>query len=82
MVQKNEKGLDFEPDTGICPRRGMTIREYEDHGKPPCRGSKGERSDAFLTRQTAAFHRLAIDVHQLAGLLPRYSRSTPLTGGS
>jgi hypothetical protein len=47
VVQKNEKGHDFEPDTGICTRCGMTIREYDDHGKPPCPGNKGERSDAF-----------------------------------
>jgi hypothetical protein len=47
VVQKNEKGHDFEPDTGICTRCGISIREYEDHGKPPCRGNKGERPDAF-----------------------------------
>jgi hypothetical protein len=47
VIQKNEKGHDFESDTGICTRCGMTIREYEDHGKPPCRGNNGERSDAF-----------------------------------
>ncbi len=43
MVQKNEKGHNFDPDTGTCTRCGMTVQAYEDHGKPPCRGHKGER---------------------------------------
>ncbi len=46
MVQANEKGHAFDLDTGICRRCGMTVREYEDHGKPPCREAKGERPQA------------------------------------
>jgi hypothetical protein len=44
MVPRNEKGHSFDVDTGICAKCGMTFKEYEDHGKPPCRQSKGERS--------------------------------------
>lgn len=44
MVQRNEKGHDFDLDTGACTRCGMTIKEYEGHGRPPCPGNKGERS--------------------------------------
>ena len=44
VVRKNEKGHNFDRDTETCMRCGMTVREYEDHGKPPCRGNKGERS--------------------------------------
>jgi len=37
------KGHNFDPDTETCTRCGMTVKEYQDHGKPPCRGSTGER---------------------------------------
>jgi hypothetical protein len=43
VVQTSEKGHNFEPDTGLCTRCGMTLQEYQDHGKPPCPGNKGER---------------------------------------
>ena len=46
MVQRYEKGHEFDPDTGVCVKCGMTVSEYEDHGRPPCPGSKGERSEA------------------------------------
>lgn len=51
MVQKNEKGHDFDLDTGACTRCGMTIKEYEDHGRPPCRANKGERSGRPVVRK-------------------------------
>jgi hypothetical protein len=42
-VRESEKGHNFDRETGTCTRCGMTVREYEDHGRPPCRGNTGER---------------------------------------
>lgn len=51
VVQRNEKGHDFDPDTETCTRCGMTIREYKDHGQPPCRDNKGERPARSVDRR-------------------------------
>lgn len=51
MAPKNEKGHNFDIDTGACIRCGMTIKEYEDHGRPPCPGNKGERFGRSSVRQ-------------------------------
>lgn len=36
---EEEKRHNFDPDTEMCTRCGMTVREYESHGRPPCRGN-------------------------------------------
>jgi hypothetical protein len=46
MAQPNEKGHAFDLATGVCRRCGMTVREYEDRGRPPCPAGKGERPQA------------------------------------
>jgi len=51
MVQRHEKGHDFDLDTGACRHCGMTLREYADHGRPPCPGGKGERAERLPLRR-------------------------------